>query len=221
VQRGNVVATFDCEVSPDELETLCFQPSGFSVRTTVTYCDPYSQERGRNGLFVGGDPINYFDPTGEDRVVGWYAGNPIIVKDNPTPGQNPFASTEHYTDPITQTVKDTNVSVGVSGSAGGVSVFDDRLTFGLTQPPTFSNTNFDSFDTSLSTGISLDFRAGFNNDEPTNALNADLGGHLGGGIGLDANGNPVEYSLSLGLGWSLTPLSYQMPLQTQKKCPGQ
>lgn len=70
MQRGKVVAAFDCEVSADALETPCFQPSGFSVRTTVTYCDPYSQERGRNGLFVGGDPINYFDPTG---MVRWGA----------------------------------------------------------------------------------------------------------------------------------------------------
>lgn len=64
MQRGNVVATFDCEVSPDKLETLCFQPSGFSVRTTVTYCDPYSQERGRNGLFATGDPVDLMDPFG-------------------------------------------------------------------------------------------------------------------------------------------------------------
>ena len=64
MQRGKVVAAFDCEVSADALETPCFQPSGFSVRTTVTYCDPYSQERGRNGLFCNGDPVNSFDPDG-------------------------------------------------------------------------------------------------------------------------------------------------------------
>jgi hypothetical protein len=80
-----VVATFDCEVSPDELETLCFQPSGFSVRTTVTYCDPYSQERGRNGLFCNGDPVNHWDPDGRCNL-DYNQGRPQYADTGAGPG---------------------------------------------------------------------------------------------------------------------------------------
>jgi hypothetical protein len=60
-----VLAAFDCETSPDELETLCFQPSGFSIATKVTYGGGTSGQSGmRNGLFVRNDPINLTDPLG-------------------------------------------------------------------------------------------------------------------------------------------------------------
>jgi hypothetical protein len=62
---AGVLAAFDCEISPDELETFSFQPSGFSVRTWVNYDGgTHSQGGTRNGLFVGNNPINLTDPLG-------------------------------------------------------------------------------------------------------------------------------------------------------------
>ncbi len=76
------------------------QPSGLCIYLYRAYDpnlhrwlnrDPIGEAGGLNlYTFVGNDPVDYIDPFGLDRIVGWYGGNPIIVKDNPVPGQNPF-----------------------------------------------------------------------------------------------------------------------------------
>lgn len=39
--------------------------------------------------YSGNDPINYLDLLGLDHIIN-YAGQPVLVKDNPQPGTNPF-----------------------------------------------------------------------------------------------------------------------------------
>jgi len=52
------MTAFDCEISPDELETFSFQPSEVFLVTR------YEGGGMRNGLFVANDPLNNIDPLG-------------------------------------------------------------------------------------------------------------------------------------------------------------
>ena len=196
------------------------QPSGLDLTKNRAYDadlgrwlsrDPIGEDGGINIYgYVLGNPIRFIDLFALDRLVGFYAGNPIIIKDNPAPGQNPFGG--HYIDPMTNALNDTDVSIGMSASAGGLDLFDARLSLGLSHYPTFKCKTFDNFNSDLGTGISLDLHIDDRYDESTSDVGAEIGEHLGFGIGIDDNGIPTEYSLKLGIGIGL-PIGYGRQLR--------
>ena len=85
--------------------------------------DPIGEEGGMNlYAYVNNEPIGLIDPFGLDHVI-FYGGQPVMMKDNPTPGQNPFSDSgyaDRFFDAVAKAYADAYKDLAIAAATEGV-----------------------------------------------------------------------------------------------------